>query len=69
MLFDDFVSTQPTPLERDKAAESDFFRFIGENTMVASTVPDEKKKDGGTTYSGRDSYEEVLNVFRAKEAQ
>ena len=69
MLFDDFVSTQPTPLERDKAAKSDFFRFIGENTMVASTVPDEKKKDGGTTYSGRDSYEEVLNAFRTKEVQ
>ena len=69
MLFDDFVSTQPTPLERDKAAESDFFRFVGENTLVVSTVPDEVEKDGGTSYSGRDSYEEVLNAFRAKEKQ
>ena len=54
MLFDDFASTQPTPLERDKAAESDFFRFVGKNTLVVSTVPDEREKDGGTTYSGRD---------------
>ena len=69
MLFDDFASTQPTPLERDKAAESDFFRFVGENIMVVSTVPDEAERDGGTSYSGRDGYEEALKAFRAKEAQ
>lgn len=66
MLMDDFATTQPTPLEKDKPAVSDFYRFVGENTLVASTVSNEDVRDGGTSYSGRDSYETILENFRAE---
>jgi hypothetical protein len=66
MLMDDFATTQPTPLEKDKPAVSDFYRFVGENTLVASTVSNEAVRDGGTSYSGRDSYETILESFRAE---
>lgn len=67
MLMDDFASTQPTPLEKDAPANSDFYRIIEENTMMPSTVPDESVKDGGKSYSGRDSFETVVEQFKAKE--
>ena len=60
MLMDDFASTRPTPLERDKAAVSDFYRLVEENTAVNSTVPFESLKDGGTSYSVRDDLQILL---------
>ena len=67
VLMDDFGSAQPTPLEKDAAATSDFYRIIEENTLTASTVPNEKAKDGGTSYSGRDSFETVVEMFKGKD--
>ena len=66
MLMDDFASTQPTPLEKDATATSDFYRIVEGNTLVPSTIPDETVKDGGTSYSGRDSFETVVEQFKAK---
>ena len=68
LLMDDFASTQPTPLEKGKVVTSDFYRIVEENTVVTSTVPSENAKDGGTSYSGRDSFETVIERFMAKEA-
>ena len=67
VLMDDFGSTRPTPLEKDKAAASDCYRIIEENTLTVSTVSCENVKDGGTSYSGRDSFETVVELFRAKD--
>ena len=66
MLLDDFVSTEPTPLEKDKAAASDFYRIIESNVMTPSTVPNENVRDGGTSYSGRDSFDEVVEEFKSR---
>ncbi len=66
LLMDDFGSTQPTPLEKDAAATSDFYRFVEKNTLVDSTVPNESVKDGGTSYSSRDDFETVVEMFKAK---
>ena len=65
LLMDDFGSTLPTPLEKDAPAASDFYRFVEKNTMTTSTVSNEDVKDGGTSYSGRDSFETVLEMFKA----
>ncbi len=65
VLMDDFGSTQPTPLEKDTAASSDFYRIIEDNTMTTSTVSNEDLQDGGTSYSGRDSFETVVEMFKA----
>ena len=67
MLMDDFGSTQPTPIEKDVPAASDFYRFVEKNTLVNSTVPDESVRDGGTSYSGQDSFEAVLEEIREAE--
>ncbi len=64
VLMDDFGSMQPTPLEKDIVATSDFYRIVEENTMTESTVSYENTKDGGTSYSGRDSFETVAELFR-----
>ncbi len=65
MLMDDFASTQPTPLEKNAVAASDFYRIVEKNTLTASTVSNENVKDGGTSYSGRDSFETVVETFKA----
>ena len=65
LLMDDFGSTQPTPLEKNAVAASDFYRIVEENTMSTSTVPNENVQDGGTSYSGRDSFETVVELFKA----
>jgi len=67
MLMDDFVSTQPTPLKKDAAASSDFYRIIEKNVLTDSTIPSDLLKDGGTSYSARDSLETVVEMFNAKE--
>ena len=67
LLMDDFTSTLPTPLEKDKPAESDFYRFAGQNVPVLSTVPEEAVRDGGVSYSGKDGFETVLKNFREQE--
>ena len=64
MLMDDFASTQPTPLEENRTATSDFYRFIEKNYGVNSTVSNEDVRDGGTSYSGRDGFEEALKSLR-----
>ena len=66
ILLDDFASFRTTPLEKDAAAVSKFYRFAGKNTLVTSTVSNESVKDGGVSYSGRDSFETVLQKFRAE---
>lgn len=66
LLMDDFGSTQPTPLEKDAVATSDYYRIVEKNTMVTSTVSSDKVKDGGTSYSGKDSFETVVELFREK---
>ena len=68
MLMDDFASTQPTPLKKDAAASSDFYRIIEKNVLTDSTIPNGLLKDGGTSYSARDSLETVVEMFNAKEA-
>ena len=67
VLMDDFGSTQPTPLEKDTPAVSDFYRIVEDNTMTTSTVSSEDTKDGGTSYSGRDSFETVVEMFKAED--
>ena len=67
VLMDDFGSMQPTPLEEDMVVTSDFYRIVEENTMTESTVSYENTKDGGTSYSGRDSFEEVVEMFKSKD--
>ena len=64
LLMDDFGSTQPTPLIKGQKASSDFYRFIEKNTMVESTVLNENLKDGGTSFSGRYSFEEIVEQFK-----
>ena len=64
LLMDDFGSTQPTPLEKDTVVSADFYRMTGENTMTVSTVSIEDTKDGGTSYSGKDSFETVVEKYR-----
>ena len=64
LLLDDFGSTQPTPLEKDAVAASEFYRIVEKNTLTVSTVNTDKVKDGGTSYSGRDSFETVVERFR-----
>lgn len=65
LLMDDFASAKPSPLEKDATATSDFYRFVEKNTMTFSTVSGENR-DGGTSYSARDSFETVLEIFKAK---
>jgi len=65
MLMDDFGSMQPSPLEEDCTAASDFYRFVEKDYPVKSTVPNEAVRDGGTSFSGRYSFEEVLESLRA----
>ncbi len=67
VLMDEFGSTQPTPLEKDTVVTSDFYRIVEENTMTESTVSNEKTQDGGTSYSGRDSFETVVKRFKEEE--
>ena len=55
LLMDDFGSTLSSPLEKDTVVSTDFYRMTGENIMTVSTVSIEDTKDGGTSYSGRDS--------------
>ena len=64
LLLDDFGSTQPTPLEKDAVAASEFYRIVEKNTLTVSTVNTDKVKDGGTSYSGRDSFETVVERFK-----
>ena len=64
LLMDDFGSTQPTPLEKDTAATSDFYRIAEQNTLTTSTVLNDDVQDGGTSYSGRDSFETVVESFK-----
>ena len=64
LLMDDFGSTRVTPLEKDKEAASDFYRFVGQNVLVPSTVSCERATDGGTKLSGRNSLEENLEIIR-----
>ena len=64
LLMDDFGSTQPTPLEKDAAATSDFYRIVEQNTLTTSTVLNDDVQDGGTSYSGRDSFETVVESFK-----
>ena len=64
LLMDDFGSTQPTPLEKDAAATSDFYRIVEQNTLTTSTVLNDNVQDGGTSYSGRDSFETVVESFK-----
>lgn len=68
VLMDDFGSTQPTPLEKDTTVTSDYYRIVEKNTLTVSTVPSETVKDGGTSYSGRDSFETIAEMFKAKES-
>ena len=65
MLMDDFGSAVPTPIDRDAAAVSDYYRIVEANTMTTSTVSSRDAKDGGTSYSGRDSFETVVEMFKA----
>ena len=67
LLMDDFASTAPTPIEKNVPAESDFYRIVEQNTMTISTVSGERIHDGGTSYSGRDDFETVAEMFRASE--
>ena len=64
LLMDDFGSTQPTPLEKEAVAASEFYRIDEKNTLTVSTVSNDKVKDGGTSYSGKDSFETVVERFR-----
>ena len=64
ILMEDFGSTQPTPLVKGQKASSDLFRIIEKNTLIDSTVLNENVKDGGKSFSGRDSFEEVIEQFR-----
>ena len=66
LLMDDFGSTKTTPLEKDKVAASDFYRIIEQNTLTTSTVSNEDVKDGGTSYSARDSFDTVVEMYKAK---
>ena len=65
LLMDDFGSTQTTPLEKDKVASSDFYRIIEQNTLTTSTVSNEDVKDGGTSYSAKDSFDTVVEMYKA----
>ena len=64
ILLENFSSTQPTPLTKGQKASSDLFRIIEKNTMTDSTVLNENVKGGGKTFSGRDSFEEVVEQFK-----
>ena len=66
VLMEDFASTDPTPLEKDKVVNSDFYRIVERNTLTPSTVSNDNAKDGGTSYSGRDSFETVVEKFKNK---
>ena len=65
LLMDDFGSTQTTPLEKDKVASSDFYRIIEQNTLTTSTVSNEDVKDGGTSYSAKDSFDTIVEMYKA----
>ena len=62
--MDDFGSTLPTPLTKDAVATSDYYRIVESNVLTNSTVSNENLKDGGTSYSGSDSFEAVVELFR-----
>ena len=62
--MDDFGSTLPTPLTKDAVAASDYYRIVESNVLTNSTVSNENLKDGGTSYSGSDSFEAVVEMFR-----
>ena len=64
LLMDDFGSTLPTPLTKDAVAASDYYRIVESNALTNSTVSNENLKDGGTSYSGSDSFEAVVEMFR-----
>lgn len=66
VLMDDFGTTRPTPLEEDAVATSEFYRFVEANTLVASTVPNDHTLDGGKSFSGRDSFDSILERFMAR---
>ena len=66
VLMDDFGATRPTPLEEDAVATSDFYRFVEANTLVPSTVPNDHTLDGGKSFSGRDSFDSILEQFMAQ---
>lgn len=66
VLMDDFGTTRSTPLEADAVATSDFYQFVESNTLVSSTVPNDNTIDGGTSFSGRDSFDTVLEQFMAQ---
>jgi hypothetical protein len=68
VLMEDFGSTQLTPLEKDTAVTSDCYRIVEKNTLTVSTVSNETVKDGGTSYSGRDSFETIAEMFRVKDS-
>ena len=67
LLMDDPGSTEPTPLQKDLAYECDYYRIAGSNTLTDSTVLSKNVKDGGTSYSGRDSFQTVVELFRARQ--
>ena len=66
VLMDDFGTTRPTPLEEDAVATSDFYRFVESNTLVSSTVPNDHTLDGGKSFSGRDSFDSIVDRFLAQ---
>jgi len=66
VLMDDFGTTRPTPLEEDAVATSEFYRFVEANTLVASTVPNDHTLDGGKSFSGRDSFDSIVDRFLAQ---
>ena len=65
VLLDDFVSTETTPLKKDRKAESEFYRFSEQNTYTVSTVSNEEcLKDGGTSYTAKDSFDKVVEQYQ-----
>ena len=63
LLMDDFASTEPSPLTPGLKTSSELYRFIEQNTFTNSTVPYNDLKDGGKSYSARDSFETVVAQF------
>ena len=64
ILLEDFGSTQPTHLIKGQKASSDLFRIIEKYSMTDSTVLNKNVKDGGKSFSGRYSFEEVAEQFK-----
>ena len=55
-----------TLLPMAEILNEDFYRIIESNVMTPSTVPNENVRDGGTSYSGRDSFDEVVEEFKSR---